>query len=174
MAYYHPNRTRGRLDNAHSYRVDFSKASNLLEQLFLLNLQLIFQSTDPLEASIAGAAQFTLAREHVSCDHTYFSLPAEFCARAILCAQKICMARETTNVIGTDLNTPVAYILLALQGETEITTLFFIPSILATSVRSDVVAVAVIANMITPCGTRLRISPILISACRNVSPLDTR
>ena len=45
-------------------------------------------------------------------------------------------------------------------------TSFFIPSILATSVRSDVVAVAVIANMLTPCGARLRISPILVSVFR--------
>lgn len=70
-----------------------------------------------------------------------------------------------------DLNDPIAYIMLALHGETEIMISFLIPINLATSVLSDIVAVAVIARKLTSVGTRLRTSPIFVSVCRKVSPL---
>ena len=56
----------------------------------------------------------------------------------------------------------MAYMIFGLHGESAVTLSFFIPTILATSVLSPVVAVAFNANMFTLLATRLRTSPILV------------
>ena len=75
------------------------------------------------------------------------------------------------NVSVSGFNKPVAYMIFGLHGDKEITSSFLIPSMRPTCILMSVVAVAVIARTFTLLGNRLRISPILDKASRNVEPL---
>ena len=61
--------------------------------------------------------------------------------------------------------------ILALQGDNDITDSFFSPSICVTCRRSCDVAVAVRAIIVTFLGNKLQISSTCDKALRNVSPL---
>ena len=68
-------------------------------------------------------------------------------------------------------NVATPYIMLVLHGEIEITSSLVIPIVLAASLLSFLVAVAVSAMTLTALGSRLRTSPKRDRATLKVSPL---
>ena len=73
-----------------------------------------------------------------------------------------------------DIKLPTTYIILGLHGEIITSTAFFMPRIPSMENCSFLVAVAVSAIMCTCAGNKLRISPILFSVVRKVSPLKIK